>query len=378
MITFLVALGALQSGLRISSIKALPDPPQMRRLQESRVQGGTGTGYSVGYVFGTFKGDLKNFAEVWTPDDKAVMLPMPRGATHATLSGVNSNGLAVGQYQAKRGEQLLVWDAATGKVQTPHLGERGSGYGVNDSGVIVGVHMARAGGRFIAFRYRDGKLQELKPIEPLKSSVAMAVNEEGVAVGNSFTDSRRATLWEADGDAKAIPLLEGTTVSEAAAINDKGIVVGTCSNADGSAGRGFFYGPDGLAEMAGLGVGCSPLSINNHNQVVGNARLTADAFENVGFVNWDGKSVDLNTLLHPDSGWKITEATHITDDGRVFGNGYLNGSRRAFMLQLSTSAEVAATPPANTVDVLRTSFLTAFNRGDATAIRARSSQAELK
>lgn len=42
--------------------------------------------------------------------------------------------------------------------------------------------------------------------------------------------------------------------------------------------------------------------------------------------------VDLNSLIDPNSGWILQDATAINDNGQIAGFGLFNGQTRAFLL----------------------------------------------
>jgi hypothetical protein len=43
--------------------------------------------------------------------------------------------------------------------------------------------------------------------------------------------------------------------------------------------------------------------------------------------------VDLNSLIPPNSGWKLRMANAINDRGQIVGRGLLNGQKRGFLLE---------------------------------------------
>ena len=53
-------------------------------------------------------------------------------------------------------------------------------------------------------------------------------------------------------------------------------------------------------------------------------------------VIWDsvGAVLDLNDLLPQDSGWILTEAQKIGDDGTIVGKGLLDNVQKAFVLKV--------------------------------------------
>jgi probable HAF family extracellular repeat protein len=80
--------------------------------------------------------------------------------------------------------------------------------------------------------------------------------------------------------------------------------------------------------------------LNNGGIVVGTA---TDAFGRPHAFAWrDGRIVNLNALLDPQSDWVLQTAFDVTDSGQVVGSGTLAGLRRAYRLQLPASLGGAA------------------------------------
>jgi hypothetical protein len=59
---------------------------------------------------------------------------------------------------------------------------------------------------------------------------------------------------------------------------------------------------------------------------------------------WTAQSgmVDLNSLLPPNAGWALEDATDINDSGQVTGSGQLGGDLRAYRLTLPAGAGYAS------------------------------------
>jgi probable HAF family extracellular repeat protein len=72
------------------------------------------------------------------------------------------------------------------------------------------------------------------------------------------------------------------------------------------------------------------LAINNVGKVVGYSSTKSGTSR---AVLWDNNSIkDLNNLIPPNSGWKLTYANDINDSGQIVGEGIINGRTRAFLL----------------------------------------------
>jgi PKD repeat protein len=89
------------------------------------------------------------------------------------------------------------------------------------------------------------------------------------------------------------------------------------------------------------GLRSSANDINEYNQIAGSSESVAGNHA----VIWDetGTIVDLNDMIMADTGWVLTSATAINDNGDIAGTGTLNGEAHGFLL---TSGAPPGPPPA--------------------------------
>ena len=170
-------------------------------------------------------------------------------------------------------------------------GTQSEAFGINDSGQVVGGAQ-NGSGNYRPFLWQNGTMTNLgtlggESVNP--DHRAEAINASGDVCGRSYTSggAKHAFLW--DGSMTDLGVLTGGTESWAFGINDSQIVVGT-SNVTGGAYHAFAW--DAVNGMQ-----------------------------------------DLNNLISGSSGWILTRATDINDDGTIVGWG-TNGSGnvRAFLL----------------------------------------------
>jgi hypothetical protein len=93
-------------------------------------------------------------------------------------------------------------------------------------------------------------------------------------------------------------------------------------------------------------------AINESDQVVGFCDWSASTWGECWAFYWDAVHgvIDLNSVLPPDSGWRLVEARDINDRGQIAGAGYLNGQVNGFLLNLVfNSPPVANAGPNQTV-----------------------------
>jgi probable HAF family extracellular repeat protein len=150
-----------------------------------------------------------------------------------------------------------------------------------------------------------------------------------------------------------LPIPNGGT---AAAINDDNLVVGA-TGSDTSTGQYshaylYDYNAGSLRDLGTLGGGLtsSAADINTYGQVVGTSRLVTqltsayDPAQYHAFLWQNGVLGDLNDTLPAGSGWILTAAAAINDDGDIVGTGLLNGVAHGFLL----STNQGPPPPPST------------------------------
>ncbi|HLY17862.1 MAG TPA: hypothetical protein VKR61_11605 [Bryobacteraceae bacterium] len=210
--------------------------------------------------------------------------------------------------------------------------------------------------RFEAVRWGpDGRIQELPPLPGDTVGWATGINAWGEAVGSSGLCSNtayltpfgpfapHAVLWDRNGFPTDLGHLEGTPAgiyNVATSINDRGDVVGwACVGPDTNPATCIEHAFLWTRETGMQDLGLYPGSIangppcchtiNNRGQVVGTA---IDANFNETALVWQGKvPVDLNTLIPPNSGWRLECAQGVNDAGEIVGFGTMNGSTHAFL-----------------------------------------------
>jgi hypothetical protein len=185
-----------------------------------------------------------------------------------------------------------------------------------------------------------GRISDLRPLDGYDTVQAVAINEAGVAIGNSMGSviSGRATLWDASGVPVALPLsgeFPHHPFSEASAINDHGVVAGFVYGAPGpdtvvrwdtargtvtELGFGRVQGMneagavisqstywDPAGNVVELAEGGSLYDLDDDGTVVGQSGVHAAKWDSAGHL----------TVL--DTTWAFSSALAITADGTVFG-----------------------------------------------------------
>jgi probable HAF family extracellular repeat protein len=351
------------------------------------------------------------------------------GGTVSDAFGINNAGQIVGESntgEAGSPFHAFLWDPANGMEDLGTLGGSGSvAYGINDIGQVVGYASTPVPFAEAAFVWdRVNGMVSLGTLAGSKASRAFGINNAGQVVGWSGTYyllDGRAVLW--DGGAAADLGTVNNLQSAAYGINAAGQIAGTAGNPGGfhallwaeggvtdlggfsswgSTGAGinnrghitgityvepqsgaylsnaYLYTPDnGLSDIntadgcpagwEGLGGGAA---INDHNQVAGYLGCIhiQPPFQDYTFAaawtpgqGWQ----NLNDVIPPDSGWTLSWATALNNQGQIAGYGTNPaGQTHAFLLSpepairpvgqfavnasaTSWSAAVSAPKPAN-------------------------------
>ena len=199
---------------------------------------------------------------------------------------------------------------------------------LNDRGELAGYDTRW---EWKAALWRDGKATLLPLPQDAQSSQATALNDSGMAAGNY---RRRGTdgLYDLFTYDKGLGRKVSVVTSNAqhtdflcAAINARGQAVGMFRAKDTRTAHLFAWHNGSLSDLGALGRNGNVHDVNNASDIVGQSDAGA-------FVYTKGALHDLNSLLPPDSGWNLWEATGINDAGQIVGTGILHGKTRAYLL----------------------------------------------
>ena len=172
------------------------------------------------------------------------------------------------------------------------------------------------------------------------NTLAHAINDFAVVVGESGRKGKdsasdpHAFMWS---NSKMTDLgVLGGTFSVANALNNSVTIVGASDTGLRAAKRpvehAFIWDNiDKMRDLGSLGGNSEANSINEEGIVVGNS-YTADGQRRACM--WEnGKIIDLNTLIDPDSGAVLSWANQISANGSIVGVATVNGKLRGFLLQ---------------------------------------------
>ena len=332
------------------------------------------------------------------------------GGKYSLATAINDAGQMVGNdtkneasSSHKFGVQTTyaaIWDNSYYVPKTSLLAEVDShAYGINNFSAIVGSSLREVNGSFqvSATIWQDGKTNYLASLSGDQyKSIAQAINDKGVVVGESFTgnswDAHHATLWNdkgvidlgtlggKDSDALAInneglvvgwasgaepddythpvmwkdgqiinlsPTLHGAATS----VNDNGLIVGYTLDNEMYAHPMLWNNQKEIVLQSAAGSFSYTSAINNKNQIVG-SEITADGqFHALLWNTPDSAPIDLNQFLDKsqrDAGWTLANATDINDKGWIVGSAMniKTYESHAFVLTADGVTGLAATVPA--------------------------------
>ncbi|WP_131736266.1 hypothetical protein [Actinomadura roseirufa] len=189
--------------------------------------------------------------------------------------------------------------------------------GISDNGQISGKTLD-ANNRTSAWTVKGTALTRLPALPGGQHARANAVNDDGLVVGGAtLTDVFPAVQWR-NGQIENLGTLPGGTYAEAKAVNSAGVAVGVSTTTTGKE-RGithavvFAKGTVTDLNVSATGIAnASANAINDKGTIVGSDRSG-------GFVYENGVATDLDTLIPPNSGYHITTATGINENGAIVG-----------------------------------------------------------
>jgi uncharacterized membrane protein len=230
-------------------------------------------------------------------------------------------------------------------------GYDGFATGINNRGEIVGwaettTHDSTCDSPQVlqfeaALWNKDNKIEELQPYSGDPDGAATAINSAGQAVGISGlcgtavggASAEHMLLWQ-NGTATSLPTLGGQYWNTPMDINDNGDVTGFSDHSGDSVSNPNFTsfiwtkngGTQDLGTLSGDSVS-EGLGINDRDQIVGVSYPSGH-----GFIWAGGTMLDLNNLMPANSGYTITDAQDINNDGAITGSAQDSaGNTYAFM-----------------------------------------------
>ena len=254
------------------------------------------------------------------------------GGTQSYALGINDAGIVVGMSDTagNAAQRAVRWTGAAAADLGDLGGTNSRAEAINNAGIIAG-NADLPDGSFHAFRYSDGAMTDLGTLGGSCSS-GYAINANGQIAGaaNPYGDATIEAVRWTGADIELLPSLGGGGYG--VSINDSGQVTGYSFLEDGATTRAVRWTGTAVTDLGTLsGSNSIARSINNAAIIVGYADV-ADGSKHA-FIAPGDLMIDLNTLLPAGSGWTLTYASSINNNGWITGQGIHNGNKRAFLLK---------------------------------------------
>jgi probable HAF family extracellular repeat protein len=251
------------------------------------------------------------------------------GGSNSEADAVNAGGQIVGKAFLSGNQAYHAFLAQNGQmVDLGTLGGTNSeahginAHGINADGMVVGTSSLTGDTVEHAFIVKNGAMTDQGTLGG-STSEAIGINDTGQVIGNSWTtgDETQHAFISTNGVMTDLGTLDGNW-SEAHGINANGEVVGLATTYNEMQQHAFVYRDGHMLDLGTLGGGFSKAeAINGYSQIVGSTTIALTGEEHA-FVTQYGFMIDLNNLIDSNSGWTLTEATGINDEGEIVGAGY--------------------------------------------------------
>ena len=265
-------------------------------------------------------------AALWTEQSGLREVPLPPGYFNSEGVAVNRSGHLTGVAYDRTFTKHQAFTFAHGAV-TLLAGEQSRSYAINDSDEVVGESLLVGKNTTEPVSWnKNWNKKTMRPFGGCCGGSARAVNNHAVAIGDLYDPSGHyhAFMWNPSQGLQSIGPPD--RYSSAIAINDHGdMVVQALPDV-------FLFAGGKLTPVELSSQDPSqPLAINNCDVIVGSYGPFSDVAR--AFV-WQKSSGfrDLNTLIAPDSGWKLESATGINNRGEIVGRGDYQGNDDAGFL----------------------------------------------
>jgi len=282
------------------------------------------------------------------PFYKIVEIPRLTTTGSVTVTGVNDQGIAVGQQETTAAPRAWIYQQSSGALDELSLDPSESGAyanGVSNSGVIAGAGVPN-GPPVPGFWTVTGGAMPLTGTYQ-SSAQAVAANDNGMIIGNFGQSGTLASLplvWTAPAYAETtLPGLQCDQCARinvaASSINDGGLIAGSSSYSiysNGTYVSGGMHATEwqggAITDLGGLqGADYSAAyAISNSGDIVGGSRIdSSSGAATHAFLYHQGAMTDLGTL----DGDSTSSANSINDNGQIVGLSQSDTGSRAFLYE---------------------------------------------
>jgi uncharacterized membrane protein len=292
----------------------------------TRARGLNESGTVVGFYTECFFGP--DYGYIWTPSAGMADLFIPPGFNQSDAVDINDNQYTLGNVHLDLyNNHAIVWKPTGQWYTIPPLQPGGAtvGTAINNQNNVVGY---RTHGSFIkAFWGQNGVYVTIAPTFG-EHSYALDVNDNNQVVGRLDGPgplNDHPFLWNG-GSAIDLGLFEGSVSTVAYAINNDGLIVGAATlvkpgGSPPSFNRAVAWIDNQWIELLPDSDESVANDVNDEGYVVGTA-----TFPPGNYIWHDGVAVRLATrILNPPDGFLLGEPAAINNAGQIAGTGYVVG-----------------------------------------------------
>ena len=253
-------------------------------------------------------------AALWSPQHKLQEIDLLPGFTSGEAVALNSAGQAIGIAVDLKTNRRQGFTYKDGKLFALSHGARP--LAINDAGVIAGE--ARTSGNAMSGPVLWDNLVPVN-LGGCCGGTAVAINQKGQVIGKTYDQQGHyhAFLREKGGELQQVG--PAGDYSSALLLNDAGDYLLQLFPG------GLIFYHDGKPSHLTLApkAPSHPRAMNSCAVIVGSFGIFPDYYRAFA---WDQNRgfQDLNSLIPPDSGWKLQEATSINEHGDIVGWGQLH------------------------------------------------------
>ena len=265
------------------------------------------------------------------------ILRLLQDGLYSQAEDINDSGQIVGTTYSDAGPFAARWDR-DGVSLLPGLcpaADPGIAHSINNQGEVAG-YVGTADHKEVVALWRDGRVIEIGlPGPSFDTAHGLVINDAGQIAGQATArDEVRAFRYDS-GTWTLVPDLPGGGYANLANdMNAAGQIVGKGVAASGS-DHGFFWDGARVRDIGDLPGGkdaSHAFGLNDRGQVVGYS-ATVDGNAAVLWSEDEGRLLDLNDCIDPESGWRLVLAKDINNSGWITGYGIApNGATHGFVL----------------------------------------------
>jgi hypothetical protein len=359
-IAFVFSAVALAGSYTVSVI------PPPTGFTGSGMGGINNSGQVAGYGFN----GSANQAFIGSPSGSAA-IPFPSGWTSSEGNGINNLGQVAG-FVANGGNNQAFVGTVSGSTVLPLPTGWSVAYGnaINDSGQVAGFASNSVQTSHQAFIGTPAGVTLIPIPTGWKNSLASAINSSGQVAGDvtsAGAGADQAFIGTPSGSV-VLPLPTGWGIANGTAINNSGQVAGQVADIALSGGQAFI-GTTSVITLIPLPAGATHASASEYGCL--NDAGVVEGTSDQGAWIWDASNgTRLLSHLVP-SGWTISSAASISQNGLILGQGSFNGGSTQFVELVPAAVPTTPAPATGFLAITGLLFVFAWRAFNQEARRGR-------